>query len=113
VTVVRTVGSFVLFVETALGVLDASVGGWELCWAKAQSVLPPARIATKQREPIKLNIHALFVFAMNEMSSGEQFEENKTIQRWNARNGGIDQAGNLSAIMAEFGDGRNDAFVLS
>jgi hypothetical protein len=92
---VRTVANFVLAVEAALGVLDGVAGGCELCWPKAQSVLPPTRIAARQREPIKLNIHTLFVFAMNKIGSVKQFEERKMIRGRNARKGVIDQAGNL------------------
>jgi hypothetical protein len=66
-----------LVVEAALGVLDTVADDCELCWAKAQSVLPPARIAARQRKPIKRNIHVFFVFfvfVLNRMSSGEQFQ---------------------------------------
>jgi hypothetical protein len=82
--VVRTVANFVL----------AVAGGGELCWAKAQSVLP-ARIAAKQHEPLKLNTHALFAFATNGMRSIVEIEERETIQGSNAGNGGINQEENL------------------
>lgn len=82
--------------------LGAVAGGSELCWEKAQSVHPAIRIAAKQRRAIELNIHTLFVFAMNRASPAMESED-----------GEINHKESLRVIMEEFEEGCNDTFVLS